>query len=150
MRINHLFTRRAAVTLAAVLGLSLLSGAATAAAKRAPDVTGEWQGVLNAESFPAISYTLDITTQNKKTGKFTGQATLPEQKPVSLSGKIQPNRKVKAKFSGDLNGQPVDFSVKVKVSSDVQSAEGTFTGKDEEGNVVFSGTTTLERVPEKG
>ena len=149
MRINTVFSRRAAVTLVAVLGFSLLSGAATAAAKRAPDITGQWEGVLNAEGFPPTPYTLDITDQKQKTGKFTGQATFPEQKPVNLSGKIQPNRKVKGKFNGDINGEPIVFTVKVKVSSDLQSAEGTFKGKDEDGNVVVSGTTTLEKVVDK-
>lgn len=149
MRINTLFTRRALMTLVTAVGLSLLSGAADAAAKRAPDITGEWNGVLTAKGFPETDYTLNIATQNKKNGKFTGEATYlvdEEEVTVNLSGKIQPNRKVKAKFNGDINGQPIVFSLKVKVSSDGESAEGTFTGKDEDGNVVVSGTTTLEKV----
>ena len=145
MRINSVFSRRAVVTLVAVLGLSLISGGASAARKKAPNIEGQWQGVLNATGFPPTPYTFNITDQ-KKNGKFTGQANFPEIAPVSLSGKIQPNRKVKAKFNGDINGDPIVFAIKVKVSSDAQSAEGTFTGKDEDGNVVVSGTTTLERV----
>jgi hypothetical protein len=146
MRINTRFTRRAVMTLVAVLGFSLLSGAATAAAKKAPDITGQWEGTLFAKGFKPNPYVLDITEQNKKNGKFKGQAHFVGFDDVNLSGKIQPNRKVKGKFSGDINGEPIVFTIKVKVSSDLQSAEGTFNGKDEDGNVVVTGTTTLERV----
>jgi hypothetical protein len=149
MTINRLLTRRAVMTLVGVLGLSLLSSAAIAAAKRAPDITGQWEGTLIAEGFKPTPYVLDIATQNKKNGKFTGQATFVGFNSVNLSGKIQPNRKVKAKWSGDINGEPIVFAIKVKVSTDGQSAEGTFTGKDEDGNVVVTGTTTLNKVEGK-
>lgn len=148
MRFNEKLTRRGVVTLVGVLGSSLLGGTALAAAKRAPDITGQWQGVLNAQGFEPTPYVLNIQTQNKKNGKFTGQANFVGFKPVSLAGKIQPNRKVKGSFGGDINGEPIVFTVNVKVSSDAQSAEGKFTGKDQGGNTVVTGTTTLEKVPD--
>ena len=131
-----------------VMGLSFFSSSARAAAKRAPDITGQWEGVLKATGFPDTRYTLNISTQNKKNGKFTGQATFTGFKPVSLTGKIQPNRKMKGKFSGDINGEPIVFTVRVTLARDGQSAEGTFNGKGADGKVVVSGTTTLERVPD--
>ena len=149
MRIDRRLSRRGTLALVGVMSVSLLAGAATAAAKRAPDITGEWEGVLTAKGFEPTPYTLNITTQNKKNGKFSGQAEFDVGGgPVDLTGKIQPNRKVKASFDGDINGEPIVFTLKVKVSSDAQSAEGTFKGKDEDGNVVVSGTTELVRNPE--
>ena len=148
MSIRKLTSRRTVLALAAGIGASVLFGGAAEAAKRAPEITGQWSGVLIAEGFDPTPYSLNITDQKKKTGKFSGQASFPKQKPVNFKGKIQPNRKVKGKFNGDINGEPIVFTLKVKVSSDAQSAEGTFTGKDEDGNVVVSGTTTLEKVPD--
>jgi hypothetical protein len=144
MRINTLHSRRAVATLAAFLAFSFLASAATAAAKRAPNIEGTWEGTLFAKGFKPDPYVLNITDQ-KKNGKFTGQANFVGFAPVNLTGKIQPNRKVKGSFGGDINGEPIIFTVKVKVSSDGQSAEGKFDGKDEGGNVVVTGTTTLDK-----
>lgn len=146
MRITTLFSRRAVLAIVAVLGLSLLSGKATEAARRAPDISGQWEGVLNAEGFPPTPYSIEIDSPIKKNGKFTGQANFPKQEPVNFTGKIEPNRKVKGKFSGDINGEPIVFTLKVTVARDGQSAEGTFSGKDADGNVVVTGTTTLDKI----
>ncbi len=148
MRFNTMISRRGVVTLVGVLGISLVSGAATAAAKKAPNIEGQWQGTLIATGFDPTPYVLNIADQ-KKNGKFTGQANFVGFDPVSFAGKIQPNRKVKGSFGGDINGEPIVFAISIKVSRDAQSADGTFKGKNNSGEVVVSGTTTLERVPAK-
>jgi hypothetical protein len=145
MNLGRTFSRRVVLALCAVLGFSVLFGGVAQAAKKAPNIKGEWQGELQAEGQGSIPFALSIQKQNAKSGKFKGQASLPGINPVKLSGKINKAGEIKGSFPAELNGVPVVVSFQVTVNHEGTSGDGDFSAKTQDGTTVASGFIGMEK-----
>jgi hypothetical protein len=137
-------SRRALLLAAAVLAFGLVkSPAADAAAKHAPKITGDWVGTLHTQNLGDVDFTMTITKQSKKTGKFSGEAQFNDQS-VQFSGKIKPNGKVSTKFDTTFSGLPITVSLKLQTAADGNSSEGTFEVTSS-GQPLDSGAVEMEK-----
>ncbi len=148
MKVGLLLSRRAALTLLTALALTVLSGGAAQAAKKAPKVKGSWSGVLLADGSIPLFFDLEITKQ-AKSGKLTGTASISGEDPVSIKGKIKTSGKLDASYDTTFNGTPVAVHVSVKADRAGESAEGTFRIVDEDGNVVLTGRIEMSKNSEE-
>ena len=137
---------RSALILFLVAAVASFGAAARAdtAARRAPNIKGEWAGTLNSELTGEIPFTLEITKQNKKTGKFSGTGEAMDQ-TARVAGKIKKSGKVTSTLNVNFQGTPVTIKLNIQVTPDGSSAEGTFEASAK-GQVVATGTVTMSKI----
>jgi hypothetical protein len=149
MKLGRLLTRRGVLALVASL---LVGGALVArpasAARRAPDVKGEWNGNLSSELLGEFPFTLNVAKQNKKNGKISGTGSTAEG-DFTFKGKIKPNGKLKVSFETEIDGQPITIKFDIQVTSDGNSAEGSYTATGQGGIPLDSGSVFMDKVIEE-
>ncbi len=144
MNLKNAFSRRNLLLLmtAAFLGMGV-AARAEIAAKKAPNIKGAWVGTLSSELTGEIPFSLQITKQNKKTGKFSGSGEAMEQ-TARIAGTIKKSGKVTSTLKVNFQGTPITVKLNIQVDAQGTSGEGTFEASAQ-GQVMATGTVVLAR-----
>ena len=142
MTIQRLPSVRALLLMLALSSLSIYP-AHSASAARVPNVKGHWSGSISSQATGTVPFELDITKQNRTSGKVSGTISAFGRES-RLKGVVKKNGATLT-FKTFLNdSEEVRVTLKVKGGDDPNSASGTFKAKSH-GQVVAEGTVELHR-----